>query len=154
MDMLLLDHHRWLGSPQVNKFLFSLLVALALSMASTAFAEEKMVTTPLLTALSSTTISGYIDTSAHWNPGTTNLVVTLPNKKRSSLTARDIIALQWALKLKQVNFFRTFVSIKERLADLPAEEFDAKFLPLLFPLSGVSTAHARLIMGTPPPSAY
>jgi len=35
-----------------------------------AYAEEKPNT--VLTALSSTTLSGYVDTSAHWNPGTGN----------------------------------------------------------------------------------
>lgn len=35
-------------------------------------AEEKAVVTPVLTQLSSTTIGGYIDTSAYWNPGTGN----------------------------------------------------------------------------------
>lgn len=36
-------------------------------------ADDAAKTTPLLTALSATTISGYVDTSAVWNPGTGNL---------------------------------------------------------------------------------
>ena len=113
-----------------------------------------MVTTPLLTALSSTTISGYVDTSAHWNPPTTNFVVTLRNKKTFTLTARDVIALRWAIQLKQVSFFRTFIDLKSRLSELRPEAFDATFLPILFSVSGVSPANHRLMMGPPPPSAY
>ncbi|MDB6028381.1 MAG: uncharacterized protein JWM68_4604 [Verrucomicrobiales bacterium] len=55
---------------KINKCTVGLVAAGLISLAVNA--EEKMVTTPLLTALSSTTISGYIDTSAHWNPGTGN----------------------------------------------------------------------------------
>lgn len=40
--------------------------ALLLALMFSAVAEEKP--SPLLTALSSTTISGYVDVSAHWNP--------------------------------------------------------------------------------------
>ncbi len=47
------------------------LIALGvISAASTLVAEES--STPLLTALSATTISGYVDTSAQWNLGTGN----------------------------------------------------------------------------------
>ncbi len=53
---------------KLNKWTLGLVAAGLVSL--NVNAEEKMVTTPLLTALSSTTISGYIDTSAHWNPGT------------------------------------------------------------------------------------
>ncbi len=55
---------------KLNKWTLGLVAAGLVSLSANA--EEKMVTTPLLTALSSTTISGYIDTSAHWNPGTGN----------------------------------------------------------------------------------
>jgi hypothetical protein len=54
---------------KLNKWTVGLVAAGLVSLVN---AEEKMVTTPLLTQLSQTTISGYIDTSAHWNPGTGN----------------------------------------------------------------------------------
>jgi hypothetical protein len=46
--------------------------ALALLTASTSLRAEEAKTTPLLTSLSATTISGFVDTSAIWNPGTGN----------------------------------------------------------------------------------
>jgi hypothetical protein len=53
-----------------NKWTLGLAAIGVVSLASAAKAEEKM--TALQSALSSTTISGYIDTSVHWNPGTGN----------------------------------------------------------------------------------
>jgi hypothetical protein len=44
-----------------------ILFAAAALLLLTAKAEEQP--SPILTALSSTTISGYVDVSAHWNPG-------------------------------------------------------------------------------------
>jgi len=44
------------------------LIAAGMSMGYLAQSEE--TSTALLTALSSTTVSGYVDVSAHWNPGT------------------------------------------------------------------------------------
>jgi len=55
---------------KLNKWTLGLMAAGLVSL--TVNAEEKAVTTPLLTALSSTTISGYVDTSAEWNPGSGN----------------------------------------------------------------------------------
>lgn len=55
---------------KLNKWTLGLVAAGLVSLSVNA--EEKAVTTPLLTALSSTTVSGYVDTSAHWNPGTGN----------------------------------------------------------------------------------
>ena len=52
----------------MNKWTLGLAAVGLVSLASVAKAEE--AATPLLTALSSTTISGYVDTSAQWNPGT------------------------------------------------------------------------------------
>ena len=43
-----------------------------LIVAATIAHADEAKTTPLMTALSSTTISGYVDTSAIWNPGTGN----------------------------------------------------------------------------------
>jgi len=51
-----------------NKWTIGLAAVGVVSLASAAKADEKL--TAVQTALSSTTISGYVDTAAHWNPGT------------------------------------------------------------------------------------
>jgi len=48
------------------------LAAVGLVSLTSAVRADEAKTTPLLTALSATTISGYIDTSMEWNPGTGN----------------------------------------------------------------------------------
>jgi hypothetical protein len=53
-----------------NQWTLGLAALGVVSLASAAKAEEKM--TAVQAALSSTTISGYVDTSIHWNPGTGN----------------------------------------------------------------------------------
>ncbi len=53
-----------------NKWTVALAALGVVSLASAARAEEKA--SPVMTALSSTTISGYVDTSAQWNPNTGN----------------------------------------------------------------------------------
>ncbi len=53
-----------------NKWTVALAALGVVSLASAARAEEKA--SPVTTALSGTTISGYVDTSAEWNPGTGN----------------------------------------------------------------------------------
>jgi hypothetical protein len=55
---------------KLNKWTIALAAVGAVSLASVAKAEEK--SNPVQTALSSTTISGYVDTSAQWNFGTGN----------------------------------------------------------------------------------
>lgn len=56
---------------RVNKWTLGLAAAGLVSLPTlVAQAEEKA--NPVMTALSSTTISGYVDTSAHWVPGTGN----------------------------------------------------------------------------------
>jgi hypothetical protein len=55
---------------RLQKWTLGLAAAGLVSAPSWASAEEKP--SPLLTALSSTTISGYVNTSAIWNPGTGN----------------------------------------------------------------------------------
>jgi hypothetical protein len=55
---------------KINKWTAGLAAVGLVSLASVAQAEE--TTTPLLTSLSSTVISGYVDVSAVWNPGTGN----------------------------------------------------------------------------------
>jgi len=55
-----------------NKWTLGLAAVGAVSLASAAKADEKM--TAIQTALSSTTISGYVDTSIQWNPSTGNAV--------------------------------------------------------------------------------
>jgi len=54
-----------------NKWTVGLAAAGVVSLASAAQAEEQTANT-VLTALSSTTLSGYVDTSAQWNLGTGN----------------------------------------------------------------------------------
>lgn len=53
-----------------NKWTLGLAAVGAVSLTSVVQAEEKQ--TPILTALSSTVISGYVDTAIHWNPGSKN----------------------------------------------------------------------------------
>jgi len=55
---------------KVNKWTLGLAAVGLVSLPAVVQAEEKP--NQLLTALSSTMISGYVDTSAHWNPGTGN----------------------------------------------------------------------------------
>src|SRR6266581_8764890 len=55
---------------KLNPWTVALVGAGIVSLPSTGKAEEKM--SMLQTALSATTLSGYVDTSAHWNPGTGN----------------------------------------------------------------------------------
>src|ERR1039458_3004489 len=54
-----------------NAWTLALISAGGVSLLAVAHAEES--TNVVLTAISTTTISGYVDTSAHWNPGTGNL---------------------------------------------------------------------------------
>ncbi len=56
---------------KMNKWTLGLAAVGLVSLTSVARADEAK-TTPLLTALSATTISGYVDTSMQWNPGTGN----------------------------------------------------------------------------------
>jgi hypothetical protein len=62
-----------------NAWTLALIGAGVVSLPAMAHAEES--TNAVLTALASTTISGYVDTSMHWNPGTGdfNLPVYTPN---------------------------------------------------------------------------
>ena len=53
---------------KLNQWTLGLAAMGAISLSSAVRAEEASM--PLMTALSSTTISGYVDTSAHWNLGT------------------------------------------------------------------------------------
>jgi hypothetical protein len=63
-----------------NAWTLALIGAGVVSLPAVAHAEEKG-TNAVLSALSATTISGYVDTSAEWNPGTgnANLPVYTPN---------------------------------------------------------------------------
>ncbi len=62
-----------------NAWTLALIGAGVVSPLAVAHAEEN--TNSIMTALASTTLSGYVDTSAHWNPGTgnMNLPVYSPN---------------------------------------------------------------------------
>jgi hypothetical protein len=68
-----------------NKWTVALAALGVVSFASAAKAEEKA--SPIMTALSSTTISGYVDTSAQWNPGTGN--ANLPPYRFNSPSKAD-----------------------------------------------------------------
>jgi Putative beta-barrel porin-2, OmpL-like. bbp2 len=72
---------------KLNKWTLALLAAGVVSLPSLASAEEKP--SSVLTALSATTISGYVDTSMQWNPGTGNQYLPLytPNGAPSGTKA-------------------------------------------------------------------
>ena len=53
-----------------NLWTSALISAGLLSLPGASYGEEKP--SPVVTALASTTLSGYVDTSAHWNLGTGN----------------------------------------------------------------------------------
>ena len=80
-----------------NAWTLALISAGVVSPLAVAHAEES--TNAVLTALASTTISGYVDTSAHWNPGTgnENLPVYTPNGMAGGTKADgfnlDVVAL-------------------------------------------------------------
>ena len=80
-----------------NAWTLALIGAGVVSPLAVAHAEES--TNAVLTALASTTISGYVDTSAHWNPGTgnENLPVYTPNGMAGGTKADgfnlDVVAL-------------------------------------------------------------
>jgi len=82
-----------------NAWTLALISAGAVSLPAATRAEETATTNGVLTALSTTTISGYVDTSAHWNPGTgnANLPVYAPNGAPGGLKADgfnlDVVAL-------------------------------------------------------------
>src|SRR5215467_14421612 len=67
-----------------NKWTIALAALGVVSLASAAKAEEKA--SSVMTALSSTTLSGYVDTSMQWNPGTGNTYVA-PYKFNSASKA-------------------------------------------------------------------
>ena len=57
---------------KINKWTLGLAAVGLVSLSPALLAQTAPQNTPLLTALSATTISGYVDTSAVWNPGTGN----------------------------------------------------------------------------------
>src|SRR2546426_2490383 len=69
-----------------NQWTLGLAAAGVVSLASAAQAEEK-ATSQVLTAVSSTTLSGYVDTSAIWKFGTGN--VNLPGRQYDGPTKQD-----------------------------------------------------------------
>ena len=80
-----------------NPWTLALISAGLLSQPGPLYGEEKP--SSVLTALSSTTLSGYVDTSAHWNPGTgnANLPPYTPNGEPGGTKADgfnlDVVAL-------------------------------------------------------------
>ena len=81
-----------------NAWTLALIGAGVVSLPAVSHAEEKG-TNAVLSALSATTISGYVDTSAQWNPGTgnANLPVYTPNGVQGASKADgfnlDVVAL-------------------------------------------------------------
>lgn len=81
-----------------NAWTLALIGAGVVSLPAVAQAEEKG-TNAVLSALSATTISGYVDTSAQWNPGTgnANLPVYTPNGVQGASKADgfnlDVVAI-------------------------------------------------------------
>jgi hypothetical protein len=80
-----------------NAWTLALISAGVVSLPAIARAEE--TTNAVMTALATTTISGYVDTSAHWNPGTgdQNLPAYTPNGRAGGIKADgfnlDLVAL-------------------------------------------------------------
>ena len=71
---------------KVNKWTMGLAALGLVSIPATSSAEEGKAS-GILTALSSTTISGYVNTSIHWNTGTGNDMVTTPSRRRTASTS-------------------------------------------------------------------
>src|SRR3989442_13113046 len=71
---------------KLNKWTIGLAAVGVVSLASAVKAEEKAVSS-VATALSSTTLSGYVDTSAQWNFGTGN--ARLPEYKFGGASKAD-----------------------------------------------------------------
>src|SRR4051812_12270072 len=70
---------------KINKWTSTLAALGVVSLPSVLNAEEKA--SSVMTALSSTTLSGYVDTSAQWNPGSGN--ARLPDYKFGGATKAD-----------------------------------------------------------------
>src|SRR5437867_13074293 len=76
---------KWRNQMKLNKWTVGLAAIGVVSLASAVKAEESG--TALMTALSSTTISGYVNTSMHWNLGTGN--GTVPSYVYNTSTKQD-----------------------------------------------------------------
>ena len=74
---------------KVNKWTLGLAAVGLVSIPAVVQAEEKP--NQLLTALSSTTISGYVDTSAHWTPGTGNANPPATNQEPLNNLLNDLL---------------------------------------------------------------
>ena len=81
---------RTLNIMKYNAWTLALIGAGVVSPLAVAHADES--TNSVLTALAGMTISGYVDTSAHWNPGTgnVNLPVYTPNGVSGRLEGRRV----------------------------------------------------------------
>ena len=75
---------------KVNKWTMGLAALGLISIPATSSADEGKAN-GVMTALSSTTISGYVNTSIHWNTGTGNdnlrSMVTTPSRRRTASTS-------------------------------------------------------------------
>jgi hypothetical protein len=79
------ENHSVGGTDEVNKWTVALAGLGLLSLESAASSEEQP--SSVMTALASTTLSGYVDTSAQWNPGTGNTYVSIQFNSPSKPTA-------------------------------------------------------------------
>jgi hypothetical protein len=78
-----------------NAWTLALVGAGVVTLPAVAHAEES--TNAVLTALATTTISGYVDTSAHWNPGTGNQNLSLytPNGRAGAQKLMGLTLISW-----------------------------------------------------------
>jgi hypothetical protein len=94
---------------KVNKWTLGLAAAGLVGLPAGSQADEKM--NPLLTAVTPTTVNGYVNTSIHWNPGTGNATVPAYafNKGKQDGFNLDVVSLgiekpldeaQWAAGYK------------------------------------------------------
>jgi len=74
-----------------NKWTLGLAALGVVSLASAARADEKL--SPVQTALSNTTLSGYVDVAANWRPGTDSGSAGGPNIPASAFSKNDGFSL-------------------------------------------------------------
>jgi hypothetical protein len=116
---------------KVNKWTMGLAAVGLVSIPSISSAEEQM--NQVWTALSSTTLSGYVNTSMHWNPGTGNSVVpgySFNNNKKADGFNLDVVKIaiekpldeaQWAAGYKVEMLYGQDATYLATSADSDAE---------------------------------
>jgi hypothetical protein len=91
---------------KINKWTLGLAAVGLVSLAPAVNAQTaSQQNTPLLTSLSATTISGYVDTSAVWNPGTgtANTAPYAFNAGKQNGFNLDAVDIKLAKPLKRAN---------------------------------------------------